>query len=237
MPLGLSAGAIAAIGAGVSAAGTVAGSLISANAAKGAASKANAAQTAGLDQARADLEPWRTTGGTANTAATDILGLNGPDAAAAARDRFQTSPGYQWSFDQGLRAVDAGKAAEGMLRSGAAIKAEQTFGTGLADQEFTTYYNRLFDLSKLGEGAAAGQAGFSQNTAQGIAQTDLSEGSALTSIYGNAAKGLGNAAGGYLNNLGYTNALSPPATDSTVINPVDNRPYVTSSDPNQRWQV
>ena len=63
---------------------------------------------------------------------------------------FHTSPGYQFQLDQGLRAVDAGAAANGLLRSGAALKAEQTFGTGLADKEFAPdYYNRLFDLSKL----------------------------------------------------------------------------------------
>jgi hypothetical protein len=97
-----------------------------------------------------------------------------------------------------------------MLRSGATVKAEQAFGTGLADQEFKDYYNRLFDLSKLGESAAAGSASASTSTGAGIASTDLSEGSALSSIYGNAAKGIGDAVGGYLNNSLYadrTNAL------------------------------
>jgi len=210
MPFGLSAGAVAAIGAGVSAAGTVAGSLLQANAAKGAAGKANAAQQAGLDQARADLSPWTGTGGQANTATTDLLGLNGPDAATKAMSNFQQSPGYGWSFDQGMRAVDAGAAAKGLLHSGAALKAEQTFGTGLADQEFGQYYNRLFDLSKLGENAAGGSAQASTNAATGMAQTDLSLGSAETSIYGNAAQGLGNAVNNYANNRLYqdrTNAL------------------------------
>ena len=123
---------------------------------------------------------------------------------------FQTSPGYQFSRDQGLRAVDAGAAASGLLRSGATLKAEQTFGTGLADQEFTNYYNRLFDLSKLGENAAGGTATASTAAATGQAQTDLSLGSAQTSIYGNAAQGLGNIGQNYANNSLYqsrTNAL------------------------------
>ena len=96
-----------------------------------------------------------------------------------------------------------------MLRSGATLKAEQTFGTGLADQEFTNYYNRLFDLSKLGETAASGQATASTTAGQGIAQTDLSQGSALSSIYGNIAKTVGNAIGSGMNTSSYTNALSP----------------------------
>jgi hypothetical protein len=194
----------AAIGAGVSAVAGIAGSVLQKSAVDKASSDARAAQQEARDQARADLAPWTATGGTANTATTDILGLNGPDAATAARDRFQTSPGYQWSLDQGLRAIDAGAASTGMLRSGATVKAEQAFGTGLADQEFKDYYNRLFDLSKLGESAAAGSASASTSTGAGIASTDLSQGSALSSIYGNAAQGIGNAVGGYLNNSAYT---------------------------------
>jgi hypothetical protein len=202
----------AAIGAGVSAAAGIAGGIMQKSAVDSATSKANAAQQAGLVQARADLEPWRTTGGTANTATSDLLGLNGPGAASTAMGNFQASPGYAWSFDQGMRAIDAGKAAQGLLHSGAAIKAEQTFGTGLADQEFTNYYNRLFDISKLGEGAATGSAQATQNTAKDIASTDLSQGSALASIYGNTAQGIGNAANSYANNSLYssrTNALAP----------------------------
>ena len=111
-------------------------------------------------------------------------------------------------MDQGLRAVDAGAAAKGLLRSGATLKAEQTFGTGLADQEFTNYYNRLFDLSKLGENAAGGTAQASTAAGTGMAQTDLSLGSAQTSIYGNAAKGLGDAFGNYANNRLYDQRLA-----------------------------
>ena len=204
--------------AGAAAIGTVAGSALQANAASSSADKALSAQQAGLAQSRADLSPWTTSGGSANTATGDLLGLNGPDAATTAMGNFQTSPGYQFSRDQGLRAVDAGAAASGFARSGAALKAEQTFGTGLADQEFTNYYNRLFDLSKLGESAAAGSATATGSAAQGQAQTDLSLGSAQTSIYGNAAQGVGNAVQNYANNSLYqsrTNALMGGGVDTT----------------------
>jgi hypothetical protein len=136
-------------------------------------------------------------------------------------------------MDQGLRAVDAGAAAKGFGRSGATLKAEQTFGQGLADQDFNTYYNHLFDLSKLGESAATGSAAASQNTGTGMAQTDLSLGSAQTSIYGNLGKGIGDAANNYANNSLYqnrTNALmggyghdpgayNPSADPRGLINP------------------
>ena len=204
--------------AGAAAIGTVAGSALQANAASSSADKALSAQQAGLAQSRADLSPWTGTGGSANTDTSDLLGLNGPDAATAAMGKFQSSPGYQFQLDQGLRAVDAGAAAKGMLRSGATLKAEQTFGQGLADQDFTNYYNRLFDLSKLGESAAAGSATATGSAAQGQAQTDLSLGSAQTSIYGNAAQGIGNIGQNYANNSLYqsrTNALMGGGVDTT----------------------
>jgi hypothetical protein len=198
------------IAAGVTAAAGIGSSLLQSNAASKAADKANATQRQALEVSRADLEPWRTAGQGALTGVQDAAGLNGQPGYDAALSAFHTSPGYQFQLDQGLRAVDAGAAAKGLLRSGATLKAEQTFGTGLADKEFTDYYNRLFDLSKLGEGAASGQATASQNTGTSMAQTDLSEGSAQSSIYGNLGKGIGNAANNYANNSLYadrTNAL------------------------------
>jgi hypothetical protein len=175
-----------------------------------AADKANSAQMRGLEQSRADLAPWRDAGGAAIPAVQNAAGLNGQPGYDAAMTAFHTSPGYQFQLDQGLRAIDAGAASKGILNSGATLKAEQTFGTGLADKEFTDYYNRLFDLSKLGEDAAGGSAKLTADAAKGIAQTDLSEGSALSSIYGNAAKGVSDSVNNYMNNSLYqsrTNAL------------------------------
>jgi len=218
MPWGMAAAA------GVSAVAGLAGSAMSSNAASSAADKANAAQRQALEQSRADLEPWRTAGQSALTGVQNAAGLNGQPGYDAALSAFHTSPGYGFALDQGLRAVDAGAAAQGLGRSGAVLKAEQTFGTGLADKEFGEYYNRLFSLSKLGEDAAGGSAKATQDTGTGIAQTDLSEGSAQASIYGNEAKGIGNIANNYMNNSLYqdrTNALmkgygNPGATAAGV---------------------
>jgi hypothetical protein len=230
-----------AIGAGVSAVGGIASSLIQSKSTKDAQSSANAAQQAAEERARQDLLPYNTQGQAGLTASSDLLGLNGPDAATAARGRFQTSPGYQFAFDQGLRAVDAGAAASGMLRSGATLKAEQTFGTGLADQEFTNYYNRLFNLANLGENAAAKTGANAIQTGQGIAGTDVSTGAQETSIYGNAGKGIGSTVNTLFNNPQFQNWLSTGAkstgSDQTFTNPIGGQTYTSSTDPNQNWQV
>ena len=202
MPFGYAAAASAVAG--------IAGSVIQSKAVGDASDKAIGAQQQGLAQSRADLAPWTTAGGAAIPAVQDAAGLNGQPGYDAAMAGFHTSPGYQFQLDQGLRAVDAGAASKGILNSGATLKAEQTFGTGLADKEFTDYYNRLFDLSKLGESAAAGSASATADASKGEAQTDLSQGSALSSIYGNTASGIGTAANNYANQSLYrdrTNTL------------------------------
>ena len=186
--------------AGITAAAGLGSAAMQSSAAKSGQSAAIGAQQQALEQARSDLQPWVGTGGDANTASANLLGLNGPDAAASAMKNYQTSPGYQWQMDQGLRAVDQGKAALGMLRSGATLKAEQTFGQGLANSDFGQYYNRLFSLSTLGENAAAGQGTGEITTGQGIAGTDRLAGSQQSGIYGNVGKGLGDTVGGLLSN-------------------------------------
>jgi len=163
---------------------------------KDTAESAQDAAQAQFQQQRADTAPWRTAGEQSLTANTDLLGLNGPQAATAAMGNFTTSPGYQFQLEQGLRAIDAGAAHEGMLRSGAVLKAEQKFGQDLANQDFGTYYNRLYNLSQLGGNAAIGGA----TNAAGSAQASLGGATAQNSIYGNTAQGLSSTANTLLNN-------------------------------------
>ena len=151
---GISAGTGALIGGGISALGGVANSLLQGGNAGRAGAQAQRNLELILPQmqqnyvdTKAQYQPYTEAGQQGSTATQDLLGLNGPDAAAAAMQRFQTSPGYQFQMEQGLRGIDAGAASRGMLRSGATLKAEETFGQGLANQDFTNYFNRLYSLS------------------------------------------------------------------------------------------
>jgi hypothetical protein len=196
----LPAGVGAAVAGGVAsgAVGLVGSALAGGKAGAGAAQSQQI-----LSQQRNDLLPYTQAGYPTLQAQQDLLGLNGPDAAATAMGNFQQSPGYQFQLQQGLRAVDAGAAAKGMLRSGATIKGEETYGSGLADQDFSNYYNRLMGISTLGETAAAGGA-TTANTAGALAQ---GAGNTQASIYGNEAAGLGKTVSGLFNNPAVQNAL------------------------------
>jgi len=195
--------AAAAVGAGVSAVAGIAGGIMQKNAIDKGASQARDALNQGVTTATNQLSPWTTTGVPANQQQSDLLGLNGPDAATKALATYRTSPGYQWQMGEGLRAVDAGAAANGLLRSGAALKAEQTFGAGLADSDFGNYWNRLQQLSGAGLSAAGGIASAATGGAANIANVDVGQAGADASIYGNMAKSIGTSA----NQLMQTNAV------------------------------
>lgn len=161
--------------------------------------RALALQADMYNQNRADLAPWRTAGMGALGSLTQQVGQGwGPG-----------SPGYDFQFNEGMRAVNNGLASRGMLDSGAAVKAAERFGQGLASTARGEELNRVQALAGLGQtatgqGVSAGQgyantaggltAGLGQNLAAG--QTAL--GGALSSIYGQqgtaAANGITGAA-------------------------------------------
>jgi len=142
-------------------AGPIVGGLISSSASRSAASaSADAAQRATEEaavaraEAQARLEPWRKTGEQANNRLVRMLGLDGQPAANFASD----DPGYAFRLQEGQRQVDNSAAARGSTLSGAALKALQRYGQGMASQEFQNSFNRLSNVSTQGQNSAAGQA-------------------------------------------------------------------------------
>lgn len=204
----------AVAGAAIGAAGSIGGGLLQSGAAGKAAKQAQHNLEMILPQVQENYvtsvrgyQPYSDAGQKGLGATADLLGLNGQPAADTAMENFQKSPGYQFSLDQGLRAVDAAAAAKGMGRSGAVLKAEQAYGTGLADQEFGNYYNRLFGLSNQGLTAAGGISTAAnnlsaalENQAQSIAGVNLAQGGAQSSIYGNMGQGISNSVNSLFNN-------------------------------------
>ena len=209
---------LAGVGAAAAVASTAAGiggQIAKSGAISGGQSQATGALQQGIQTATNQLSPWATTGVTANTQEGGLLGLNGQPATDAAVSAFQNTPGYNFDFQQGLRATDAGAAALGDARSGAAIKAEQTFGTGLADNTFNNYWNHLQQLSSNGLTAAGGIASAATGGATQIANTDASAAQAQSGIYGNLASGVG--AG--INQLASNNAVQSWLTGAGGVSP------------------
>ncbi len=202
MPVGATIGA-AVVGAGAS---IYSGSKASSAQQKGAQQGVDE-QRREYDQSRADLAPWRTTGGGALELLSRFYGLGGqaPDQTA-----FTTSPGYQFRMNQGIQGIDRGAAARGLLHSGAAVKAEQNFGQGLASQEVGNWTNTLLGISGAGQQATNTTTAAGQNAANNITQAYGQAGNARASSYANTGSainsGINNVLFSYLNGFGGSKA-------------------------------
>jgi hypothetical protein len=95
------------------------------------------------------------------------------DGTAPDYSSFFKSPGYEFRYDEGIRALDRSAASKGMLMSGGMMRELERYGQGLATSEFGNYANRLASLAGIGQtsafqsgqigSVAAGQVGQSSN--------------------------------------------------------------------------
>jgi hypothetical protein len=197
--------------------GALGGAVISAHGAKKAANtQADASkyaadqQMAMYQQTREDQTPWRQAGGQAVGALSNWYGLGGqtPDY----QSMLQNMPGYQFQMQQGNEAVQRNLAARGLLQSGAAGKALQQYGQGVASSYADKYVNGLQSLAGLGQTSVAqtGAAGTSaaanagnaiQNGATGVASGQVGQANAwangLQGLVGLGASYFGNQQSGY----------------------------------------
>lgn len=132
-------------------------------------------------------------------AATATPALTPQQQAQNAFDIYRNSTGYQFRLNQGLNAVNSGYAGAGTLKSGAAMKAINDYGQGMATQEFGNYLGALGNQQQLGFGAASAQAGVGQNTANSLAQIYSNQGNNMANAAlarsSNAANALNSVAG------------------------------------------
>ncbi len=164
--------------------------------------------------------------GGATTMALNSLGVNGQAGTDAARSAFTAGPAYNWNLDQGINSINRRRAAGGMLDSGNADRDAQTYGAGLASNEYNTWMNNLLGftnpaLSATGQAASglgslnASQAGLNNSNMLTQAQYANSRGGMLADL----AKTYGSNVGGSYTNQGNTLAgLNTNATNSLVSN-------------------
>lgn len=159
---------------------------------KGAKAQVQAAQM-GIDEmrrqydlSRQDLAPWREAGGAAIKAGAAML-QPGYD--------YKTSPGYQFRFGEGQRAIETGGASKGLLMSGGTLKDLARFGDGLASQDFGDSFNRQMAIAGGGQQAATNGAQMGQQSAAGIADLFTQQGNARASGYIGQANAIGQTIG------------------------------------------
>ena len=128
------------------------------------------------EQSREDLAPWRETGETALTEYAQLMGLGDQPADYSS---FETSPGYLFRQEEGIKAIERSQASQGLLQSGGTAKALQKYGQGLASEEYNSYLNNLSGLAGLGYTATTQTAVLGQE-ATNTSATALQAGAAAT---------------------------------------------------------
>ncbi|MBW9265848.1 MAG: hypothetical protein K1563_07850 [Candidatus Thiodiazotropha sp. (ex. Lucinisca nassula)] len=130
---------------------------------------------------------------------------------------FFETPGYQFALSEGLRANEARAAARGRLNSSATDRSNIRYATGLADQTYNDYLNRLASMAGIGQTANTATAGLGANFANSAGTNIANAGTARASGYLGQANTINNAINSYnttssINNL--IDALNARRPDS-----------------------
>ena len=115
------------------------------------------------------LNPFIEGGGKAFDLQQAFSGALGNEAQQKAYDDYAASPGQQHLRDQGELSINRGAASSGGLGGGALQTDLQTFGTGLAAQDFNNQYNRLGQLAGRGQDASSRLSANTMGTGSNIA--------------------------------------------------------------------
>jgi hypothetical protein len=182
-----------------------------------------------FNEQKALQEPYRAAGITAQNQLLNLLGLSGNTAAAEygkfarpfGMSDFQADPGYAFRLSEGMKALEASRAAKGGLLSGATGKALQRYGQEMGSQEYGSAFNRfqtersnrlqpLSGLTTLGQAAASNQGAAAGAFGQTAGNLTTSIGAAQAAGQVGMTNALTGALGQYLNysaNQDLANAL------------------------------
>lgn len=237
------------LAAGVLGGASLLGGLFGSSAAESAASQqAGASEYAAniqqqeFNKIRQSLAPYMKTGTQADASLKRLLGIGQPGGVTnsflaknpmsiigqpnfTAAD-FKTSPGYQFSLQQGENAINSAATPTAGTYSGNTLKALSTYGTGVANQEYQQDYtnwinnywnkynaitgrqnqtfNMLSTLAGAGQNAASSAGAYGTTAATNIGQDVIGAGNAT------AAGTLGSAQSLLSGLSGATGALSAP---------------------------
>ena len=124
---------------------------------------------------------------------------------------WRNNTGYQFRFNEGIRAIDAGAPVR---NSGATLKAREQYGQNIGSQEFYNYMGALGGQQQVGVGAANALSGVQTNYAnnaaniaqqqgQNIANSAVARANNTNSMIGGITSSFNNALGAYGAYKGY----------------------------------
>lgn len=199
-------GGIGLATAGIGAATSLSAADTQANAETNATNQANAIQEQEWNQTQANQAPFLAAGTQAlNTITSDQANQTG-FAAPWDPSQLASTPGYQFTLDQGNQAIQRSAAAQGGLLSGAAAKAMDQYTTGLASQTYNQQYNNYLAGSNQAYNQLAGVAGIGQSSANTLATTGANTANSVANTTVAGITGAANATASGM--VGASNSLS-----------------------------
>ena len=132
--------------------------------------------------ARKDLAPFREMGVKAGSELMRML-LGGPGVDV--REMTKASPLFQFQSELGMRNLNRELSARGLFGSGAGLETLARFNNQLVGEEADRLFGRLFNVTSLGENAAAKTASGNIQSGQTIAGIESNAGTGISGAIGN----------------------------------------------------
>jgi len=111
---------------------------------------------------------------------------------------YKQSPGYQFRFDEGVKAVNRGGASRGMQLSGRGQKELTRFGQGIAAADYNDNFNRLSSAAGTGQTATNATQSAGSQYGQLASGALYNAGNARASSYAGAGSGINSGINNYL---------------------------------------
>jgi len=198
-----------------------------------------------FQQAQNALNPFIQGGQGAFNALLPLIGANpggNPLTAPLTRPfqptmaQLEQTPGYQFTLEQGLNAVNNSMASRGLGQSGNALAAAAQYASGLASntyqQQFQDYwtnnmnaFNQLAGVGQQGASSANALAGAATQTGANIGNSLMQAGQGLAS----GTLGQGTAMGNFFSGLGGLSLLGNGGTISNPFSSLFNNSYMNSA--------
>lgn len=148
-----------------------------------------------FDLTRGDQKPFMDAG---HNALARMQALNDGNFS-----QFYESPDYKFAMEQGIQGLDRGAAARGRLYSGGADADRMKFSSGLASQNYNSFYNRLQSMAGQGQTTASGLGSLGMGMANNIGNLHMGNAANRASSYQQQGDAWGQTAagiGGMVNN-------------------------------------
>lgn len=111
-------------------------------------------------------------------------------------DWLRSTPGYEFNFNEGARALNTRLAGQGRLQSGDAQREAIRYGQNYGDRIYGDQYNRLASIAGAGQVASSANQQAGQNYANNQTSLNINNANARASSYQNSANAWTNALGG-----------------------------------------